>query len=34
MKFNDIWWTKGHGKFCAHDEKGLLRTQLQISPTF
>jgi hypothetical protein len=31
MKFNETWWTWGHGTFCAHEEGGLLGTQLQIT---
>jgi hypothetical protein len=34
MRFNEIWWTKGHGIFCAHEKRNLLGTQLQIGPTF
>jgi hypothetical protein len=33
-RFNETWWTKGHGTFCAHEEKGLLKAQLQIGPIF
>jgi hypothetical protein len=32
MKFNETWWTRKHGVFCAHEERGLLRTWLQINP--
>jgi hypothetical protein len=34
MRLNETWWTEKHGMFCAHEERGLLRTQLQIGPIF
>jgi hypothetical protein len=33
MRFDETWWTKGHGTFCAHEERSLLGAQLQIGPT-
>jgi hypothetical protein len=24
MGFNETWWTRGHGMFCAHEERSLL----------
>ncbi len=33
MKFNEAWWIRGHGTFCAN-KKNLLGTQLQICPIF
>jgi hypothetical protein len=24
MKFDGIWWTRGHGTFSAHEEGGLI----------
>jgi hypothetical protein len=34
MRFNETWWTQGHGTFCAHEVRNLLRVQLKIGPTF
>jgi len=25
MRFNETWWTKGHGTFGAHEKGGLLK---------
>ncbi len=33
-KFNETWWIKVHGTFGAHEERGLLKAQLQIGPIF
>jgi hypothetical protein len=33
-RFDETWWIRGHGMFCAYEKRGLLRVQLQISPTF
>ncbi len=27
-RFNQTWWTMGHGTFCAHEERGILGAQL------
>ncbi len=29
-RFNETWWTWGHGMFGAHDEKGLLKTHVPL----
>jgi hypothetical protein len=31
MKFNETWWTKGHGMFGAHEKWGLLRAHTPLS---
>jgi hypothetical protein len=32
MRFDDTWWTRGHGMFYAHEDKALLGIELQIGP--
>jgi hypothetical protein len=31
-RFDDTWWPRGYVTFCAHEERNLLREELQIGP--
>jgi hypothetical protein len=33
-KFDETWWTKGHGMFGAHEEGGLLRAHAPLSKDY